>query len=284
MKRTSLKGIFSLHEERKLRSFTLIELLVVIAIIAILAAILMPALSSARARAKTSGCSNNMKQIGLGMSQYAIDAKDVAWLWYPGGGEFANEGISVLQLISYNYLHNTLSNYRTPGKKVCRNYVMEWKKTFFCPSSSAPDWDSIKNKNRSYASFNTASQYWLTPGDTDYTKIVSTDMNKWGDCKGTGLPLARFKNASNSICLVETALSGVNNGKPYAPSWKCYASTSPALYPNHNGRFAALWLDGHADLNQIGDFIRKTNIKGISANYYAYLSADDAAPVKIKDL
>ena len=53
------------------KTFTLIELLVVIAIIAILAAILMPALSSARERAKTSTCANNLKNLAFAMQQYA---------------------------------------------------------------------------------------------------------------------------------------------------------------------------------------------------------------------
>ena len=129
---SSLRVAYSIFLLRrvKIRIFTLIELLIVIAIIAILAAMLLPALSKARERAKTITCTSNLKQLAMVVKMYGDDYKEEMppppmsdvypgrWVYWMGGSSSNGEF----------YLKNP-----SLGDLLYRNYIKNWKQTY-CPA------------------------------------------------------------------------------------------------------------------------------------------------------
>jgi prepilin-type N-terminal cleavage/methylation domain-containing protein/prepilin-type processing-associated H-X9-DG protein len=105
----------------KPHAFTLVELLVVIAVIAILASILLPALASAKKRARAVQCLNNLKQIGTGAHMYAHDNDNTLQLdsLIPGSGSWASI--------------------------IFTNVNLEQREVFLCPSYKPFTWENWLN-------------------------------------------------------------------------------------------------------------------------------------------
>ena len=164
--------MFRFKSSRK-ASFTLIELLVVIAIIAILAAMLLPALQSARNRARDANCINNLKQVGNLLMMYSGDNGDAV--------------MTPSDTKSYTWARRLMTLGYVSKAGMFTGDTSSWRpgiaqQIFRCPSY--PD-DGGFDRNKSSATegyiYGLAGGYILKDGT--YTQQYGNDLHKIGDVK-----------------------------------------------------------------------------------------------------
>ena len=220
--RFPLPAFFS---REKKAGFTLIELLVVIAIIAILAAMLMPALSKAREAAKASNCVSNLKQSQQVASFYAND--------------FSNHYLMYLDT-SANLIHERLATWA--DWLTATKYVPEGAKYVSCPSIA---YNPIVDTSASY--YQMQSTYGVPYGYDCVTKDLHSPQFNNPTGNGGTLLGQRVKKPSllNYLCDTYNTSTKKQFNLWHVNSNDAYTYRMQA---RHNNRIGTSFLDGHVEL------------------------------------